>query len=171
MRRAILLSLVIFPAWSQAQEPVAGRSKTEWLKILKEGETPRARMAAIAALALMEPKDRAISDAIANTMLNDKVEQVRLKALDAAGVILVVPGTKLDSASIVAFTEQFSKSFSTDPVEEVRLKGLSIARDMKRDDLSKLVPALSEVLKSDKAPAVHSAAAALSKSGDRSSPS
>jgi HEAT repeat protein len=169
-RTVVILTLVIVPGWSPAQEPVAGRSKTEWLKILRDEEkkeSRRARAGAIAALGIMEPKDRAISDALAGVMLNDKDEELRLKALDAAAVILVT-GTKLDSASIVAFTEQFGKSFSADPAEAVRLKGLGIARDMKKDDLSKLVPTLAEVLRSDKSPAVRAAAAAtLAKSGDK----
>ncbi|HVK12156.1 MAG TPA: HEAT repeat domain-containing protein [Gemmataceae bacterium] len=168
MRRTLLIFTVLaVPYACPAQEPVAGRSKTEWLKILKEGPTARAKFGALAALGLMEPKDRAISDAIAEAMLTDKVEDVRLKALDAAALILV-RDTKLDSASLVAFTEQFGKSFSTDPSETVRLKGLGVARDMKKDDLSKLVPVLSEVLKADKSPTVRAAAAAtLSKTGDK----
>lgn len=163
-RRCCLLTLLAVPVLAGAEEPkIAGRMKAEWLEMVKAGKTARARTGAIAVLGTLEPKDRAVIDALADAMLTDPEQQVRLQALSAVGVILLGSGKAENS-----FLEAFGKSLTADPAEAVRLKALEIARAMKRDDLGKLVPALSDVLKSDKAPAARAAAAAaLAKAGDK----
>ena len=160
---ALVVLAACLPSCLLADEPVVGgKKKSEWLKIIKDGETPRARQSAIAALSVMEPKDRAIYDAIADAMLTDKSEQVRLRALDGAAVIMLAGSRESN------FIESFGKALSTDKSEAVRVKAASIAKELKKDDLGKLLPVLGDVLKSDASSAVRAAAAAsLSKAGER----
>lgn len=160
--RALFLSLVVATV-TMAQEPsVAGRTKTEWLKLLKEAEAPRARSGALAALAIMEPKDRAIYDAIGDALLSDKVEAVRIKAAESAGVILL--GPRPDTLLL----ETFGKAMAKDASESVRLKTLTIAREMKKEEIGRLGERLSAVLSGDTSANVRAAAAsALAKAGDR----
>ncbi len=166
MIRRLAIAALIFglaPAGASAQDPeFLGKKKSEWLKLAKEGPTPRSREAAIAALALMDNKDRAIYDALGDALLNDKAERVRLRAIDATTAVLKESKTEPN------LLDNFGKAISTDKSDEVRLKGLNFVKELKKDDLGKLAPVLIEVLKSDKVPANRSAAAvALSRTGEK----
>ena len=155
------LGFVAAPAPAEEPMPVAGKTKKEWLKILAEDASPRQRTAAVVALTLMTPRDRAIEDAVRDA-LNDQAERVRLKALDGVAVFVLTDG-KNQSGTV----EAIGKRMVNDPVEEVRARAQEIAREIKPEEFQrKLVPFLADAMRQDKSPALRaSAAAALGRMG------
>jgi HEAT repeat protein len=85
MHRSTLLVLLLTPYVLVAQEArIAERTKTEWLKILREDESARRREGAVVALGLMKltfPGEKGIVEAFRDAILTDKADRVRLKAL------------------------------------------------------------------------------------------
>src|SRR3954466_930675 len=83
---AALLGLGLLAAAARPADPmpVAGKTKAEWLKVLAEDASWRQRRAAVAALTIMEPRDRTMEDAVRGA-LKDKDQRVRLAAVDAVG--------------------------------------------------------------------------------------
>lgn len=166
-RRTVVLSVIailLVPTSILADESALGKSKNEWIKILKEDESARKREAAVIVLSTMTPRDGAILDSIADAMVGDKAERVRLKALDGVAAILTTGTEREKPARLVA---AFGKSLSSDPEESVRLKATGIAKDLKPNELKQLVPVLSDVLRTDKSSAIRAAAAAaLGRAGE-----
>jgi HEAT repeat protein len=160
---AIVLTVPL-AARPQDDKVVAGKTRNEWLKVLKEDESARKREGALVILSTWEPRDRAILDAIAIALLNDKAERVRLKALDGVAAILT---TAVGRETRHPLVEPFGRSMSSDQAEAVRLKATAIAKDLKKEHLKDLVTILSDVLRADKSAAVRAgAAAALGRAGE-----
>jgi HEAT repeat protein len=147
-----------------AEEPTfAGRKKSEWLKILKEDKSPRQREGAVAAMSLMEPRDRAMVDAVADALLTDKAERVRLGAVAAADLIMRT--SKREESTLA---DAIGKSLTTETVEAIRLKILEMIKQQAKEYLQRLAPVLADVLKDDKSVEVRVAASvALSRTGER----
>lgn len=158
MRRFLVLTMtcVGFVPLVRAEDPmpVAGKTKKEWLKILAEDPSPRQRTAAVVALTLMTPRDRAIEEAVRDA-LNDKADRVRLKALDGVAVFLLT-----ESRNQSGTIEAIGKRIVNDPAEEVRGHAQEIAREIKNEDYQrKLVPYLSDAMRQDKSAALRAQAA------------
>lgn len=152
----LLCLLIVAPAARAQDEKIAGRTKQEWLKVLAEDPSPRQRVAAVVALSVISPRDRAIEDAVRGA-LSDKSERVRLKALDGVAVF-VTTDSKAQAASI----EAIGKVLVSDPVEEVRVHAQEVARDIKSDDHQrKLVPFLADAMRGDKSPRLRAGAATV----------
>lgn len=168
LRHIHVLSLAVgllIPVAIRADDaPFRGKTKSEWIRTLRENESSVRRQEAVAALSLMEPKDGAILDSIAEAMVADKAERVRFTALDGADAIFRGVGVKEKPARFVA---AFGKCMSSDASDNVRLKAAGIAKKLQREELKQLVPVLSEMLQSDKSAPVRAAAAtALGMAGD-----
>jgi HEAT repeat protein len=160
-----LLSLSAVGAVAQGKDDKTfrGRTKGEWLKILKEDKDAPNRSEAVAALSVMEPRDRAMLDAVADALLNDKSVRVRLRAVDCAVLIM---GTSRTEEKLII--EAFGKSLAADSSETVRLKVANLSKELKGNYLRTLAPILVESLKNDKSSAVRSAAAtALGRAGEQ----
>src|SRR5438045_4074019 len=84
---AALISLSGF-VFSADEPAYKGLTKSQCLKRLKEDTNVINRIEAVAALSLMEPRDRAMTDAVADALLTDKSVRVRLRGVDAAAAIL-----------------------------------------------------------------------------------
>jgi len=147
-----------------AQEPtIAGKTKTQWLKALKEDPSPRGREAAIVVLSTMEKRDSAVVEAVADALHSDKAERVRLKAVEGVYAMLL----RSDTRDLNALLDALGKSVSSDSAESVRLKTAGIIKDLKKEELRRLAPLLADVLKADKSSPVKVAAAtALGKTGE-----
>lgn len=160
----LLVAAVPGPAPAQ-EKPIEGKTKAEWLQILQEDKSPRAREGALAVLATFEGRDRLIIETVARALVNDKAERVRLKAVDAAGAILTSAATKeTDKQSLI---DAVGKSISSEPSETVRLKVAELIKDMRKEDTRKLVAILADVLKAEKSVQVRATvAAALGKVGE-----
>jgi HEAT repeat protein len=157
-RRLLFLTMTCLglaaPARADDPMPVAGKTKAEWLKVLAEDPSPRQRTAAVVALTLMTPRDRAIEDAIREA-LNDKADRVRLKALDGVAVFLLT-----DSRSQAGTLEAIGKRIVSDPSEGVRAHAQDIAKEIKNEDYQrKLVPYFADAMRQDKSPALRAQAA------------
>src|SRR5438270_3645191 len=81
-------------AFSADEPSYKGLTKSQCLTRLKEDTNAINRIEAVAALSLMEPRDRAMTDAVADALLTDKSVRVRLRAVDAAAVILATSKTE-----------------------------------------------------------------------------
>ena len=69
-----------------ADEPsYRGLTKSQCLKTLKEDKSVPKRSEAVAALSLMMPRDRAMTDAVADALLHDKSPRVRLRTVRRRG--------------------------------------------------------------------------------------
>lgn len=160
----VLVASIMIPAAARAEEPapVAGKTKAEWIKILAEEQSQRQRVAAVVALTLMSPRDRAIEDAVRGA-LNDKADRVRLKAVDGLAVFILS-----DSKTQARNVEAIGKVLANDPSELVRGQALEVAKKIEQVDYQrKLVPTLSEMVRQDKSAVLRAgAAAALGQMGD-----
>jgi HEAT repeat protein len=151
-----LCLLLAVPAARGDDDKFAGKTKQEWLKVLADDPSPRQRVAAVVALSVMTPRDRTSEDAVRGA-LNDKSERVRLKALDGVAVF-AVSDAKAQSGTV----EAIGKVLVNDPVEEVRAKAQSVARDVRTDEYQRrLVPFLTDAMRADKSPALRAGAAAV----------
>jgi HEAT repeat protein len=160
---SIVLGLAFTGSAFAADEPsYKGKTKSQWLKILREDKSAPNRSEAVAALSLMEPRDRAIIDAVIDAMLNDTSVRVRQRGVDGAVAII---GTSKNEEKAVA--EALGKSFSSDKSDTVRLRAAGYIKDLKPNYLRILAPVLADVLKSDKSAEIRVAAAvALGRTGE-----
>jgi HEAT repeat protein len=160
---ALILGLLLFQIAQADEAPFKGKTRSEWLKIAKDDASSRNRAEAVAALSLMEPRDRLMIETVALALLNDKAARVRSTA--AEGVVAIIRTSSRDEPVLF---EALGKSLAAEMSEEIRLKIVELAKEMKQEQLRKLSPALAEALKSDKASAVRVAvAAALAKAGEQ----
>ena len=142
---------------------MAGKTKSQWLKALKEDSSPRGREVAILVLSTMENRDLAMVEAVVDALLGDKAERVRSKAVDGVYAMLLKRETRDQNALLDAL----GKSVSSDMSETVRLKTASIIKELKKEDLRRLAPILADVLKAEKSVQVKVAVAtALGKTGE-----
>src|SRR5262249_6043328 len=101
--------------------------------------------AAVAALSIMEPRDRTMVDAVRGA-LNDKDERVRLQAVRGMGVFILT-----DSKNQAAAVEAIGRVMANDANEEVRTVAVGIAKKLTDGEYQKkLVPPLAEVMRQDK---------------------
>lgn len=158
---SICLTAVAVPVRSQEPAKVAGKTKAEWLKVLVEDPSPRQRRAAVAALTIMEPRDRTMTDAVRGA-LNDKDERVREEAVRGVGVFILT-----DTKGQAGAVEALGKALAQDASEAVRGRAVEVARSITQDEYQrKLVPFLADAMRQDKNPALRAqAAAALGRMG------
>ncbi|HKA07016.1 MAG TPA: HEAT repeat domain-containing protein [Gemmataceae bacterium] len=163
----VVTCLALLPVTVRGQDDdpmVAGKKKSEWLKIIVEDKSPRQREAAVVAFMLLPNRDRKVIDAVREALLGDKAERVRVKALDAAALFIL---TELREPP--GLVEAIGKALVNDSAEEVRLKALdTIKGALKKDEQQKkIVPYLSDSMKGDQVAAVRAAIAeALGRVGD-----
>lgn len=159
---AVIATLSLAAATCTADEStVGGKTKAEWLKVLKEDKDAPKRSEAVAALSVFPGKqrDRAMTDAVAEALLTDKSVRVRLRAVDGCAAILA---TSEREERTVA--EALGKAMASDMSESVRLAAGGHIKELKTSYIRTLSPVLAEILRGDKSPAVRVAAAvALSK--------
>jgi HEAT repeat protein len=159
---SIVAILSVTAVAGAADEPtVGGKTKAEWLKILREDKDAPKRSEAVAALSVFPGKqrDRAMTDAVAQALLTDKSVRVRLRAVDGCAAIL---GTSEREERTVV--EALGKAMSNDTSESVRLAAGERIKELKTTNIRTLAPVLADVLRGDKSPAVRVVAAvALSK--------
>jgi HEAT repeat protein len=160
-------TLLVVASVASAQrdtDTVAGKTKAEWLKILAEDKSPRLREGAVAALMIVEPRDRVIIDAVRDA-LNDKAERVRLRAVDGVAVFVLS-----EVRETTGLLDSLGKTLVNDAAEPVRQKVLTVVKEIKKDDHQrKMVPAVADALKGDKSPAIRaSAAVTLGRMGSNS---
>ena len=150
------LIAIVGSARTQEVPKVAGKTKPEWLKVLAEDTSPRQRRAAVAALTIMEPRDRTMTDAVRGA-LNDKDERVRQEAVRGVGVFILT-----DSKSQAAAVEALGKVIANDASDTVRERALEVAKSINQEEyLRKLVPFLADAMRQDKVPALRAQAASV----------
>ncbi|MSR54905.1 MAG: hypothetical protein EXS09_16705 [Gemmataceae bacterium] len=160
---SIAIVLAALAPVSAQEKTIAGKTKTQWIKALKEDPSPRGREAAIIVLSTMENRDLAIVEAVTDALLGDKAERVRLKAIDGVRAMILTSGTKDQNPLLDAF----GKSVSTDMAEAVRLKTAEAIKELKKEELRRLAPILADVLRTDKSVQVKVAVATtLGKTGE-----
>src|SRR5438067_4614343 len=163
---AVVIALALLPAVARGQDDdptVAGKKKSEWLKIIVEDKSPRQREAAVVAFMLMPHRDRKVIDAVRDALLSDKAERVRLKALDAVALFIL---TELREPP--GLVESLGKVLVNDSAEAVRLKALDIIKEaIKKDEQQrKIVAFVSDSMKGDQVAAIRAgSAAALGRMG------
>lgn len=168
MRRlffSIAIVLAALAPVSAQEQPIAGKTKTQWLKALKEDPSPRGREAAIVVLSTLpaDKRDLAVVEAVVDALLGDKAERVRLKAVDGVRAMILTSTTKDQNPLLDAL----GKSVSTETAEAVRLKTAEAIKELKKEELRRLAPILADVLKADKSSQVKVAVAtALGKTGE-----
>lgn len=153
---ALAFLVAVGPLHSDEPAKVAGKTKAEWLKILAEDPSPRQRRSAVAALTIMEPRDRTMVDAVRGA-LNDKDARVRQEAIRGVGVFILT-----DTKNQLAAVEAIGRVMVNDPSEEVRTGALDIAKKIPEAEYQrKLVPFLADVMRADKNAALRAGAASV----------
>jgi HEAT repeat protein len=66
----------------RAEDLVGGKTKNDWMKMLRDDESPRKREAAVIALGIIGPKVTGVKDSLRDALARDKAERVRLKAIE-----------------------------------------------------------------------------------------
>jgi HEAT repeat protein len=151
-----LLAVVALAPASTAEEPFAGKTRKEWLKVLAEDPSARQRAAAVVALTVMPMRDQASENAIRDA-LGDKADRVRLKAIDGVAVV-VLQNPKNQSGTL----EALGKVLVSDSSDEVRTHAMEVVKEIRQDDYQrKLVSYVADVMKGDKLPNQRAAAAAV----------
>ncbi|HEX3147623.1 MAG TPA: HEAT repeat domain-containing protein [Gemmataceae bacterium] len=151
-----LLALGCLVPAIDAEDPFAGKTRKEWLKVLAEDPSARQRAGAVVALTVMPMRDQASEDAIRDA-LGDKASLVRLKAIDGVGVV-VLQNPKNQSGTL----EVLGKVLVNDSSDDVRTHAMEIVKEIRQDDYQrKLVAFVADVMKGDKLPNQRAAAAAV----------